>query len=70
MASDFRNLELLTVEEVATVLRVSKMTVYRRVHSGELPSVHFGRSFRIPARAIEAYLNPRTTSPEEREEEP
>ncbi|WP_051442238.1 helix-turn-helix domain-containing protein [Arthrobacter sp. H14] len=66
-AKNFRNLELLTVEEVATVLRVSRMTVYRRVHSGELPSVHFGRSFRIPASAIEAYLNPRTTSTEPEE---
>ena len=29
----------LTVAEVATVMRVSKMTVYRLVHSGELPAV-------------------------------
>ncbi|WP_442853318.1 helix-turn-helix domain-containing protein [Arthrobacter sp. H14] len=69
MADHFRSLELLTVEEVAAVLRVSKMTVYCRVHSGELPSVHFGRSFRIPARAIETYLRP-SKPPTEPEEEP
>lgn len=42
----------LTVAEVATVMRVSKMTVYRLVHSGELPAVRFGRSFRVPESAV------------------
>ncbi|GAB3259969.1 helix-turn-helix domain-containing protein [Arthrobacter pigmenti] len=56
MNSRFANIELLTVEEVASVLRVSKMTVYRKVHSGELESVHFGRSFRVPASAVQRYL--------------
>lgn len=54
----FHGVELLTVDEVASVLRVSRMTVYRKVHSGELPSVHFGRSFRIPASAMDAYIPP------------
>lgn len=56
MNGRFANVELLTVEEVAAVLRVSKMTVYRKVHSGELESVHFGRSFRVPAWAVQRYL--------------
>ena len=33
-------------------MRVSKMTVYRLVHSGELPAVRFGRSFRVPESAV------------------
>lgn len=37
-------------------MRVSKMTVYRLVHSGELPAVRVGRSFRVPQDALEAYL--------------
>ena len=37
----------LTVAEVATLMRVSKMTVYRLVHSGELTAVRVGRSFRV-----------------------
>ena len=45
-----------TVAEVAAVMRVSKMTVYRLVHSGELASVQVGRSFRIPERAVHDYL--------------
>ncbi|MGZ5368671.1 MAG: helix-turn-helix domain-containing protein [Aeromicrobium sp.] len=51
------NLKFLTVAEVATQMRVSKMTVYRLVHSGELEAVRVGRSFRVPERAVEAYLN-------------
>lgn len=43
----------LTVAEVADVMRVSKMTVYRMVHSGDLPAVRMGRSFRVPQKAVE-----------------
>lgn len=46
----------LTVAEVASMLRVSKMTVYRMVHSGQLPAMQVGRSFRVPQRAVEEYL--------------
>ncbi|MCX6422040.1 MAG: helix-turn-helix domain-containing protein [Actinobacteria bacterium] len=46
----------LTVAEVAKVMRVSKMTVYRLVHSGELPAVRVGRSFRVPETAVNEYL--------------
>ncbi len=46
----------LTVAEVATLMRVSKMTVYRLVHSGELAAVRVGRSFRVPEHAVHAYL--------------
>jgi excisionase family DNA binding protein len=46
----------LTVAEVATLMRVSKMTVYRLVHSGELSAVRVGRSFRVPEQAVHQYL--------------
>jgi excisionase family DNA binding protein len=46
----------LTVAEVAAIMRVSKMTVYRLVHSGELPAVRVGRSFRVPEKAVHEYL--------------
>ena len=46
----------LTVAEVASVMRVSKMTVYRLVHNGDLPAVQVGRSFRIPEQAVHDYL--------------
>ena len=46
----------LTVAEVAEIMRVSKMTVYRMVHSGELPAARFGRSFRVDSRVVDDYL--------------
>ncbi len=46
----------LTVAEVAEQMRVSKMTVYRLVHSGELEAVRVGRSFRVPEDAVEEFL--------------
>ncbi|WP_269188141.1 helix-turn-helix domain-containing protein [Modestobacter sp. VKM Ac-2983] len=46
----------LTVAEVAALMRVSKMTVYRLVHGGELAAVRVGRSFRVPERAVHEYL--------------
>jgi len=50
------DVSFLTVAEVATKMRVSKMTVYRLVHNGELPAVRVGRSFRVPESAVQNYL--------------
>ncbi|MDQ6850853.1 MAG: helix-turn-helix domain-containing protein [Actinomycetota bacterium] len=50
------DVRFLTVAEVAAVMRVSKMTVYRMVHSGELPAIRVGRSFRVPEKAVHDYL--------------
>ncbi|MBM7795527.1 helix-turn-helix domain-containing protein [Pseudoglutamicibacter cumminsii] len=54
--SNFSDARFMTVAEVADVMRVSKMTVYRLVHSGELPAVQFGRSYRVPESAVRHYL--------------
>jgi excisionase family DNA binding protein len=54
--SAFGDVRFLTVAEVASVMRVSKMTVYRLVHNGELPAVRVGRSFRVPEQAVQDYL--------------
>ena len=51
-----QEVRFLTVAEVATVMRVSKMTVYRLVHNGELPAVRVGKSFRVPEKAVNDYL--------------
>ena len=48
--------QFLTVAEVAAMMRVSKMTVYRLVHAGDLPAARVGRSFRVPRSAVEDYL--------------
>lgn len=55
--ADVAQVKFLTVAEVAAMMRVSKMTVYRLVHSGELPAVRVGRSFRVPEKAVHDYLD-------------
>lgn len=51
------DVRFLTVAEVASIMRVSKMTVYRLVHSGELEAIRVGRSFRVPEHAVNQYLH-------------
>jgi excisionase family DNA binding protein len=51
----------LTVQEVADLLRVSSMTVYRLIKAGDLPAVRVGRSFRVSDRDVDAYLASRYT---------
>ena len=48
--------ELLTVAEVATLMRLSKMTIYRLIDSGQLPAIRVGRSLRIPKTSVESFL--------------
>ena len=46
----------MTVAEVARALRVSNMTVYRLVNSGQLDAVRVGRSYRIREGDLQRYL--------------
>jgi excisionase family DNA binding protein len=46
----------VTVGEVANLLRVSNMTVYRLVQSGQLPAIRVGRSYRIRDDDVDKYL--------------
>ena len=50
------NTELLTVSEVADALRVSPMSIYRFIHSGELHALRVGKSYRVRASDLAAYL--------------
>ena len=45
--SGLGGVKFLTVAEVAALMRVSKMSVYRLIHAGELEAVRFGRNFRV-----------------------
>jgi excisionase family DNA binding protein len=46
----------LTVAEVAKIFRLSKMTIGRRIASGELEALRVGMQVRIPERAVNAIL--------------
>lgn len=47
---------LFTVAEVADVLRVSNMTVYRLIKAGELPALRVGKNYRIREHDLEVFL--------------
>ncbi|MBD0734089.1 helix-turn-helix domain-containing protein [Streptomyces sp. CBMA29] len=46
-----------TPVEVAQMLRVSRMTVYRLIDTGELEAVRVGRLLRVPASALETFYS-------------
>ncbi|GGO78279.1 MULTISPECIES: helix-turn-helix domain-containing protein [Nocardioides] len=53
---DISDAKFLTVAEVAAMMRVSKMTVYRLVHNGDLAAVRVGRSFRVREEDANEYI--------------
>jgi excisionase family DNA binding protein len=57
----FSEVRLLTVNEVADLLRVSRMTVYRLIKTGEMPALRVGRSYRLREQDVHTYLNGRYT---------
>ena len=58
--------DLLTAREVADVMRVSTMTVYRLIKAGEMPAIRVGKHLRIRERDVARYLDQRVvgTMPE------
>ncbi len=53
---DSRPGQLLTVAEVADLLRVSNMTVYRLIKAGQIGAIRVGKNYRIPQADLDAYL--------------
>jgi excisionase family DNA binding protein len=47
---------LLTTEEVLAYLRVTPRTIYRLIHSGELPAMRIGRQWRFRRNDLDAWL--------------
>lgn len=51
-------MELLTVRETASLLRVSPITIRRYIASGRLPAERVGRGIRVRREAIEGFVTP------------
>lgn len=51
---------LFTVAEVAEVMRVSNMTVYRLIKSGQLAAIRVGKNYRIRESDVDRYLSERS----------
>lgn len=39
--------KLLTINEITTILQVSKLTIYRYIKAGKLPAYKVGRDYRV-----------------------
>jgi excisionase family DNA binding protein len=61
MAQDQARPGLLTVAEVAAMLRVSEMTIYRLIKAGELRALQIGKSYRLREDDVDAFLAARYT---------
>ena len=59
------NHEIMTIEEVATYLRVSERTVYDWAQKGQLPGGKLGTTWRFKRSDIEGWVNRRISNPSE-----
>ena len=56
MAQSMSRARFLTVAEVADLIRVSTMTVYRLIKASDLPAVRVGKSYRVREDDLDAWL--------------
>ena len=56
---------VLTIEEAAGVLRISRGSAYEAARRGELPTVRVGRSLRVPRARLLELLGEPTPTPDE-----
>ena len=61
MAQSGARARFLTAAEVASLLRVSTMTVYRLIRAGDLAAVRVGKSYRVREDDVDRYLASRYT---------
>ena len=47
---------ILTPEEVAQILKISKSKVYRMMQLGEIPSIRFGRTARVSREDLDNFI--------------
>lgn len=57
----WRSKLVLTVDETAEVLGVSRHTVQRRIKDGQIPVVRYGRCPRVPVQALVESIDRQTT---------
>lgn len=56
--------EILTVQEVANYLRISRSTIWRWCSEGKLPAFKVGRSWRIRRTSVENLVDKQSTEQE------
>jgi excisionase family DNA binding protein len=58
---------IMTPDQVAEYLQVSRATVYRLIRAGELDAVRVGRSYRVRREALQEFLSTHDTRVELRQ---
>jgi excisionase family DNA binding protein len=58
-----QGLGLLSIPELCQELGMGKSWIYRRLRSGEIPSVKLGRSIKVKGEDLEEYLESRRYRP-------
>ena len=58
-----KGLDLLAIPELCQELGMGKSWVYRRLRSGEIPSVKLGRSIKVKREDLEEYLEKQRSMP-------
>lgn len=48
--------KIYTVGEVAETMRVSRMSIYRLIHAGDLQSLKVGHNFRVTQAALDSFV--------------
>jgi excisionase family DNA binding protein len=54
---------MLTVKEVAAMLRVSSQTLYKMLEQGEIPAVKVGSQWRFDREKLKTWIEHRGTQP-------
>ena len=50
------NSKYISIQELAKILGISRIAVYKKVKKGEIKAMRIGRSFAIPRRYIDSIL--------------
>ena len=58
-----RSPDLLSITEVCQQLRMGKSWVYRRIRSGEIPSIKLGHNIKVRREDLEGYLEANSSDP-------
>ena len=60
----YKSGKFISISDIAQHLEVSRMTVYRLIHAGEIPSIRVGRSLRVEMEQYRKWLSKQTKAAE------
>lgn len=61
--NDISNYELISVDELAAALQISRCSAYSLLRNGEIKSFKIGAHYKIPATSVDEYIKRMTGLP-------